>query len=272
MKHTTGNPLRSSKASLAILAIAGIALTSCTPASGAVAAMGETPEFGDAVHFDGSSSIDGWSLPPSGSDADEHKIVKAQHPDPYFKDACYFSRTVEYLPAGYAPRGDEHITKQYIYTMGAAFKDTSPEMKTISVKTDSGTIEMLESTFQYEDGESGKTTVQLAARALADVRTSGVEVKNAPDSIYTENPGEGVPLVLLKADCTDGQAVSQKDWDALMGATVIALDSPIVETAKVIDTGTPITNPLDNEIGPEAPETSPSEAPVSSPSAPLEGE
>lgn len=209
-----------------LLAIASIALSACSPSADKVVGFDTTPEIGDVIHFSGSTTTDGWNIQPSGGTG-INATVDAEHPDPSVKGNCYFSRTVEYLPEGYASRGDDYNSKQFVYDMGSSFRNFDPEVKTITVGTEKSPIELISSSVSYDDPSAGKTTTRFAVRAISEVKKSGYDVKNAPESPYAKNAGEGVPVIFLKADCVKGETLSDDDWNKLMESTKISLDSPV---------------------------------------------
>lgn len=232
---------------VSLLAVAGLALTACTPSQNENAGLDATPKIGEVIHFSDSSTPAGWTIQNTGGTG-INATVDAEHPVPYTKGNCYFSRSVEYLPKAYENRGDDYNTHQFLYDMAQAFKISDPELQQLTANTEDGKISLLSSSISYDDPSSGKTTTRVAARAVSTVKKSGYEVQNPPENPYVKNPGEGIPVIFLKADCIKGETVSDEEWKSLIDSTKISLTSPVTPTtdAPAVNTGpfSPVPSPL----------------------------
>lgn len=252
---------------VSLLAVAGLALTACTPSTSDTAGLNETPKIGEVIHFSGSSTPAGWTAQNTGGTG-INATVDAEHPAPYTKGNCYFSQSVEYLPKAYENRGDDYNTHQFLYDMAQAFKISNPDLQELTANTENGKLTLISSSINYDDPSSGKTTTRVAARAISAVKKSGYEVQNPPENPYVKNAGEGVPVVFLKADCVKGETVSDEEWKSLIDSTKISLSSPVPSATETpaINTGpfSPAPSPLTgSESAPptstEASTTNPSE-------------
>jgi len=248
-----------------LLALAGIALSACTSSTGTSVGFDKTPETGEVIHFASSQAPEGWTVQNTGGSG-INATVDAEHPDPFIKGECYFTRSVEYSPAGYVPRGDDYNTKQFVYDMGKAFNVAPAKPETVSVKTEDGSIDLLSSSISYDDKSAGKTTTRFAVRAISEVKKSGYEVKDAPENPYVKNPAEGIPMVFLKVDCVKGETVSDAEWKKLVDSTQVSLNSP-APAANGTTTGN--TGPFTPApIAPPATESAPASPSAESPSSP----
>lgn len=249
-----------------LLAVVGIALSACTSSANENIGFDTVPELGDFIHFSGSSMPDGWQSSMAGGTG-INENVDAENPDPSIKGNCIFTRSVQYLPRGYEPRGDEYNTKEFVNDMKSSFKNSDSEVKSVSVKTEDGFLEMLSSSLSYDDADSGKTTTRFAVRAMSEVKSSGYKAENPPESPYAQNQAEGVPAIFLKADCTKGEELSDDEWKKLLDSTTVSLNSPLPKpTEEVVPDGsgfTPVPTPFTatQEASP-----APSSTPTSNPS------
>lgn len=227
--------MKSRQLVLPILAVAGMVLSGCSQVPKDYS-LDETPSFGDTVNFGGSATPDGWSSPSAGdTPLGISEIVDAQHPGAISKDKCTFQRSIEYIPSGYESRGDDYLTRDYIYKLSRTATEKNPVLKSVKVRTEDSPLEMLTASVTESLPEGASTESKVAVRALAGARSTGYNVESKMQGPYDADASRGLPVVFLKASCSGDNKIDDGEWNKLLDSTVVALNSPIKAPEEKVD-------------------------------------
>lgn len=245
-------PMKSLKVILPVMAVAMMALTSCS--SGNTGGLDKTPKIGSAVFFADSSAPDGWNPKAGYTNNGLKPLVAKQNPVALSKDKCSYTQQITYLADYYQGRTDDYLTRQYIYDNAQIAGILPPALKSVKVSSDSGDLEMLSTSYEVKgssvgnakDAKTPDSFRTVAVRVIDNSLSTGYEVPAGQKGPYGSDASKGLPVVVLTEECPTQGDFNQSDWDALIKSTKVNLNQP----------------------APSEPSPTPSAKPSESPSAP----
>lgn len=225
-------PMKSLKVILPVMAVAMMALTSCS--SGNAGGLDKTPKIGSAVFFADSEAPDGWNTKVGYTNNGLKPLVAKQNPVALSKGNCSYTQQITYLADYYHGRTDDYLTRQYIYDNAQIAGILPPALKSVKVSSDSGDLEMLSTSYEVKGSAVGNAkdvkTPDLfrtvAVRVIDNSLSTGYEVPAGQKGPYGSDASKGLPVVVLTEECPKQEEFNQSDWDALIKSTKVNLNQP----------------------------------------------
>jgi hypothetical protein len=223
-------PMKSLKIILPAMAVAMIALTSCS--GGNAGGLDKTPKIGSAVFFADSQAPSGWAAKAGYTNNGLKALVAKQNPVALSKGDCSYTQQVTYLADYYKGRTDDYLTRQYIYDNAQIAGILPHDLKSVKISTDSGDLEMLSTSYEVKgsavgnskDAKTPDSFRTLAVRVLDNSLSTGYDVPAGQKGPYDSDVTKGLPVVVLTEECkTQGDFV-QSDWDSLIKSTKVNLN------------------------------------------------
>jgi hypothetical protein len=256
-------PMKSLKTILPVMAVAMIALTSCS--AGNAGGLDKTPEVGDAVFFADSQAPDGWNTKAGYTNNGLKPLVAKQNPVALSKDNCSFTQQITYLADYYQGRTDDYLTRQYIYDNAQIAGILPPALKSVKVSTDSGDLELLSTSYEVKgsavgnskDAKTPDSYRTVAVRVIDKSLSTGYDIPEGQKGPYGSDTSKGLPVVVLTEECPTQGDFNQSDWDALVKSTKVNLNQPAPSDPS------PSASPSDSPSAPAQPSNTDSASPAS---------
>ena len=271
--------MKSLKVILPVMAVAMMALTSCS--AGDTGALDKTPKIGSAVFFADSQAPDGWTAKAGYTNNGLKALVAKQNPVALSKDNCSFTQQITYLADYYSGRTDDYLTRQYIYDNAQIAGILPRDLKSVKVSTDSGDLEMLSTSFEVKgaavgndkDAKTPDSYKTMAVRVIDNSLATGYDIPAGQKGPYDSDVSKGLPVVVLTEECKTQSDFNQGDWDALVKSTKVNLNqaapsepAPSAEPSEPAQPVAPET-PSPASTDAESPSSAESDSPASTDSA-----
>lgn len=233
--------------------------------------MGKTPNVGDTVFFADSHAPDGWKAKESYSDQAMKALTAKQNPAALTDGKCSFTQQVTFLPDYYQSRGDDYLSRQYLYD-NAQIAGTLPEaLKVISTSTDSKDLEMVSATYVVKGvpektGKDATVTPDsfraIAVRALDKSLNNGYDVPAGQRGPYESDAAKGLPTIVLIEDCPSQKDFKADQWESLVKSSKVNLTQPA--PSEPAPSATPSTPPQPSNTSADPASSADSASPSSS--------
>lgn len=249
--------MKFSKMIIPISAIAGIGVASfLAPASSNIE---KTPEITGSIFYSMKNIPSGFGLAAGYNNSDLSEVTGKQNPNPVKNNAgtCTFSPTVAYLPSDFAGRGDNYLTRSYIYENAQISAHSPSAIKNKFVSAGNTNLEILVSSYDVPASKDSSDDKKGYYRTVA-VRAIDVTV---PVPYASET--KGLPAVIMTYDCQTENDYRESDLSALLSSVNInTTDTVSNAPAPEKDTVEPVAEPSATSTdSPSASET-PSESPT----------
>lgn len=222
-------------AGLTALGVVMVAVVGTTLAVGGTHGMNDTVNVSKWAHFDKVESIEGFTAPIPRTDTGSSALVSKQSTNSISKNdnTCSFNGQISYLPSYNAGRGDDYLTKNYLYNISEGNGVTVGEFDSVKVASDQGKIEAFSTAYEYQqeqtDPATGKTSTAFKYRSVAvrviDTPTDIEGLETAAEGQFGSDPKKGLPVITLSYDCDNEESFDKKEWKKLVSSVSLDLNA-----------------------------------------------
>lgn len=222
----------------------------------------KTPEIKGSIFYSMKNTPSGFSLAAGYNNSDLSEVTGKQNPNPIKNDAgtCTFSPTIAYLPLTGTGRGDDYLTRSYIYESAQISAHLPSTIKKNYVSAGKTNLEILVSSYDVPASKNNSENKSGYYRTIA-VRSMDT---TAPIPYVTGTEANGIPTITMTYDCQTANDYKDADFSALLSSVDVNLTDSI-SNAPAPEKDTVKITPEPSATTTNSP--SPSESPTESPAA-----
>jgi hypothetical protein len=196
---------------------------------GESASFAGTPEIKKNISFSPVEAPQGFTPVAGRSIENISALQAAQFPGSWMNSQknCKFTPSILSMPENMSKRGDEFLSRQYIFDEAESLKKIPSEMKTISFNSSEGNLAAVYASYEISnDGElsdninSGDYYRTVAARVIS-VPTSLSSTSVAPDAKTIKS----LPVVIFSYDCVNKDAYKENEFKQMVKSLKVDFDT-----------------------------------------------
>lgn len=183
--------------------------------------IGKTPTTGEIIKFRAEiTPPEGWRAMPVVIDSENPPKASEQNPEILEnKDGtCEYLRQIFFAPANQAGRGDDYLTRNYLYQLAGTNNVDVSKFSTVNIATEKRLKPLVALTFDYP------VTNTVGDKQVEGKRAVAVRAIDSLQATGDENT-QGIPFVSMSYSCQDKKDYSTDVWDALLKNTQVILHS-----------------------------------------------
>lgn len=198
-----------------------------------------SPEITGSVSYSPADAPNSFTVVAGRSTENISPLKAAQSPDSWLNSdkTCRFTPTVGYFEENLATRGDEFLSKKYLYDEAEKTDSIPSDTRVISFDSTSGNLASVYASYAVPN--NGSLSQDMNSGDY--YRTSSVRAIAKP-VILTEdpsNPGDAnskaLPVILLNYDCLNSDDYKESEFKQLVKAIKVDFESVHSDTTPVKD-------------------------------------
>lgn len=250
--------MKFTKMIIPVIAIGAIGVSSF--AAPAFSSIEKTPEVHGSIFYSMKNIPSGFSLVSGYDNSGLSELTGKQNPNPIKNDAgtCTFSPQIAYLPLTGTGRGDNYLTRSYIYENAQISAHLPSAIKKNHVSAGKTNLEILVSSYDVPASKNNSENKSGYYRTVA-VRALDT---TATIPYVTDTEAKGIPAITMTYDCQTAGDYKDADLSALLSSVDVNLmdtmsndPAPKKDTVKL--SPTPSAAPTDSPSTSESPSESP---------------